>query len=510
MQDSSFSSDCQAVHLIETKFHEAMEKQTEAIRHSIQNALEQQMADLSAQLEHIEVRWNCGAKQGRLEQESPSMSAKRDMRAIGAQCNDQALHIQHQTSFEDLSVEVKGLPEEREQGQKFAGAAPVPDLEARMDLRCSANTSTGIDTSNNWDTVVQAANRSISLDIEPERTTVDSYVGGPSSEVNVYLENAQQFERELNSRFAELQQNLQRLELQFNDLATHIWNEVEDEHQEYCQSLSDLSSRLNAAVAALGCRISVQEEELSNVAKAVSQLGIIGSHEDEQAEVPERSILGAHMATPSFGRSFSDSRSSIALQSSEGRLSTGSDFTPNSPLARSRSIGNLHFCAPSSTRSTGALECRISELALLTQVRDLSVCPEEGGSQDHHKPARVDMYCGDQAGMHSEAEYADEEGGDEKEEVSDSIMNKNLEKPFVISGEENEQKMSAEIVRDSERRGGILQSSSRECGNSSTPITSVLTVPSRASGSVEKTDPGIDRGSMEVYANLVARCQLPH
>merc|ERR1712137_680282 len=320
-----------------------------------------------------------------------------------------------------------------------------PDLEASMELRVSAITSTGLDTSNNWDTVVRAEDRNSSLDIEPESATVDSYVGGPSSEANGYLENIQQFERELNSKFADLQGNLQRLEEQFDDLATHIWNEVEDEHQEYCQSLSDLSARLNAAVSDLGCRMSVQEEELSNVAKAVSHLDMIGSHDDE-TEVPECGNLGSHTSTPAFGRSFlSESRSSIALQSSEGRPSTESEFTPSNAW----NIGDLSFGAPSSAHIASMLESQISELVLREQVRDLDACSEEDSSHERERPAWVDACCGD----HSEEGDADEEeGGDEEEEEGNILTCNNLEKPLIISSVENERKTSAENVRGSDEK----------------------------------------------------------
>jgi len=462
MQDTSFSSDGQAVQLIETKLQEAMEKQTEKIRGSIQHALDQQMVDLSAQLEHIEVRWKSGIQDERQEQMALSMSEKRDMEAIRAQCN---------TSLKNLSVQVGTLPEEGEQAQigdvsetdrQFTEAAAVPDLEAGMELRVGADISKVIDRSDNssaatflahvddpektlWGTVAQAEDRSSCLDIKPESVATNASVGGLSRDVNVHLENVQQFERELNCRFADLQENLQRLEMQFNNLAVQIWNEVEDEHQEYRQRLSDLGFRLNGAVSVLGCRMSVQEEELSNVAKAVSHLDMIGSHDDE-TEVPECGNLGSHTSTPAFGRSFlSESRSSIALQSSEGRPSTESEFTPSNAW----NIGDLSFGAPSSAHIASMLESQISELVLREQVRDLDACSEEDSSHERERPAWVDACCGD----HSEEGDADEEeGGDEEEEEGNILTCNNLEKPLIISSVENERKTSAENVRGSDEK----------------------------------------------------------
>merc|ERR550537_708826 len=146
------------------------------------------------------------------------------------------------------------------------------------------------------------------------------------------------------------------------------------------------------------------------------------------------------MSTPDFGRSFlSDSQSSIALQSSEGRPSTGSECT-------TWNIRNLSFGSPSSAHIASMLDCRNGELE---QVRDLDVCLEEGSSQEHERPAWFDECC---AG-HSEAGDADaDEGGDEEEEDGDIITCNSLEKPFVISSVENERRTSAEIVRGSDEK----------------------------------------------------------
>jgi len=362
-QDSpALSSSDQPALLGETKFQEAMDKRAEKIRRSIQNVLDQQIADLSAQLEQIELRWTSNVKHERQEREALSSSAKRDMEAIEAVCNDlKVMRIEHETSMKDLSAQLETSLEESEQhqverineiGKRVAEAVGVQerklvDLEAAMVLNVATASATASanTTSDNLsaaivlarvdeleralgDTIARAEYRIGSIDIQAETDTT-ARVNDLSKEVNTCLENAQQFERELGSGIAAFEGSMQRVELELDNvreyvdsrvgdiesqvelcsrmieqhnadraksivrlektmqsmcaqevknLATQVWHILEEEHHEHRQGLSRLHSRLKAAVLELGRRISVQEEQLSNV---ISTLHITGAYDDD-------------------------------------------------------------------------------------------------------------------------------------------------------------------------------------------------------------------------------------
>jgi len=184
-------------------------------------------------------------------------------------------------------------------------------------------------------------------------------------------------------------------------------------------------------------------------------------YDNERMGLPKRKRLNIQMATPHFGRSsVSDGRSSCALQSPEGRQSTGLEFMSKRLSGHSQNIGILDFSTPSPTQKVVTPECRIGELAWHDQARDLKVCLEEESSP-------MDEYCGDQAGMHAESEDADEEEGEfEDDEEDEDIANSRLAEPVIVSGEENEVMMLMEpMKRASDGRKGILKSANRKRGS---------------------------------------------
>jgi len=532
--DPAFGSHNQAVELIETKFQEAVDKHIEMIRHSIQHVLEQQITDLFAQLEHIETRW-CQ------EREALSTFVKGDMRAIETMCNDlKALHVQHQLSLKDLSVQLKTSLQESEQrqaehvnttGKQFAETVSVQqrklaDLETAIE---TSTTSIGISETSMAarlnelkktleDTVARTEHRISSIGLQSEAASTAARVGDLSKEVSTCLENTQQFQHELKSRTASLQGNMHcldarvggiegRVELQtlrvvHLEKSTHsLQNEtmicaqgVKDlavKHQEQCQSLSQLSSRLNAVISELASWILAQKEEISSVAEAVSHLDTDSTHDGQQKKLRPCGSLSHLMATPEFGRRpFSDAGSSIALQSSEGRQSTWLEFISN----RRRTLESPNF-TPSPIHNNGALEFRISELEWHGEDGDPGAYSEDGFLLEYTYHTGEDTDC---RGRHLEADDAEEAKSGDEEDVDDPDM---IQKPCVVSNEDNKRIRSVESVERllaSKRGGDIPESASQEHGSSSQPITSVFASPAAPNWSVHIND-------MEIYVDLLRR-----
>jgi len=124
---------------LEMRFQEVVEKQIEKIK----QALEEQIVDLSTQLEHIQARWS-------QERDALSTYAKKDSEAIEVVCKDiETLRAEHQASLKDLSAQLETSLEESEQrqvermnetGKQFAKVVSVQeskmlDLETAMEFR---------------------------------------------------------------------------------------------------------------------------------------------------------------------------------------------------------------------------------------------------------------------------------------------------------------------------------------------------------------------------------------
>merc|ERR1712137_367595 len=258
-----------------------------------------------------------------------------------------------------------------------------------------------------------------------------------------------------------LQDKTRICEHKVRDLASEVWRELEAEHQEQSQGLSEISARLHAKVSEFAHRISVQEDALSNVEKAISFLDIMGAYDD--------SSLSSFMATPNFGlSSFSDARSSIARQSFEGRPSKGSDFMSNSPLGHSQNTGSLSFDTPAPVRNTGTPACRMGELAWHDEGRDLDVCPEEESPLEHDRSLEVDAHYNSQVGLNSE---------DEEEDEDEDMTHSRLEK-FITDISGKERRMLADLLNrslPSGRRRSIINSANSEHRSSSKSLTSLPT-----------------------------------
>lgn len=529
----------------EAKFQEAVDKHIERIRNSIQHALEQQITDLSTQFEHIETRW-------RQEREDLSMFVKRDIRAIETMCNDlKALHVKHQLSLKDLSVQLKTSLQESEQrqaelvnktGKQFAETVSVQqrkleDLETAIEI---STTSIGISENSMAarvnelektleDTVARTEHRISSIGMQSETASTAARVGDLSKEVSTCLENTQQFQHELKSRTASLQGKMQcldtrvggiegRVELQTSrvvhlEKSTHSLQnetmicaegvkELAVKHQEQCQSLSQLSSRLNAVISELASWILAQKDEISSVAELVSHFDTNGAHDDQQKKPRMYGNLNHLMATPEFGqRPFSDAGSSIALQSSEGRQSTWLEFICN----RRRTLESPNFSTPSPIHNNGALELQISELGWHGEDGDVGACSEDGYLLEYtYHAAGEDTDC---RGRHLESDDAEEAESGDEEDVDDPDI---MQKPC----EDNKRRMSVKSVERplaNERSGDVSESTSREHGSSSQPLTSVLASPAAPnwsatpSWSVHNNYLDFENENMEIYIDLIRR-----
>lgn len=397
--------------------------------------------------------------------------------------------------------------------------------------------------------------------MQPKINTVIAHVDDISREVSTCSEHAKQLESEFNSRIAALQDHTgQQLDVirqcamarvcdieslmnvssqamaqkhaeqaqsivclennahSLKDMTTMCKQEAEDraaqmwhELEEHSQGLAELSSRLNAAVSRLGCQISGQEEELSNLVRAVSSLDIIGGNGD-QMKVLKCDGLSGRSLTASLGQSFlSDSWSSIAPPSSDGRSCSTTEFTTSSSLGHLRT----NFTTSSPTRNASAPECWIGELSRHDQDRPVKVCPKEGGSPHEEKDMSMNVCCCCQVGRISEAEYTSaKEGGDEEEKQDE---NNKLEKPFVLSSEDIERHNLVDLVKlsltgeekadennkleelvDLVRRSlgsegdAVLGSARRERGKSSQSRTSNALARFR-----DTTNPDVDHGNIE-------------
>lgn len=297
------------------------------------------------------------------------------------------------------------------------------------------------------------------------------------------MENAQKFKSELSSKIGALQGDLQRLEVELNAragdiennvklsfrdmttmhaqeverLAAQIWHELEEEHQEHCQGLS----RLSGVVSELVSRISGEEDGLPNVVKLLK----CGS-------------------TPNFGQtSFSDARSSIALQSSGERSCTAFDFTLNSPFEHSQDTGSPHFSTPSPNRNISAPGCRLGGLTWFDQ--DWAAEP---------KVKTLKRVKG--TNLNSLRAQVEEGGCDDKEGEAENTPQNTQEKKFAIVGSRNNgRRMVVDLIN-------ILGSVSEESVCSSKPDTSALTGTAATSQSPDETGRGIHREEMEGSADL--------
>lgn len=337
--------------------------------------------------------------------------------------------------------------------------------------------------------ITLAGDRISSIDLQPKISATTKRVDALSREVNACLETAQQFKRELDFRMCELQLNMKRVEMELNvrvddvesqvelslqdmtttcaqdikHLAAQVWRELEEEH---CQGLS----RLNAVVSELSCRLSVQEDELSNVAKAVSCVDIIGQDEDQPRTCGPK---------PRLGRPYSFvALSSIAPQSSEGRSCTAE----SSPLEYSRTTGSPNFSTPSPIRNIGTPEGRIGELAWHEQYRAVEVS-REGNTPNREKDVNVNACRGPARGGVR----------NEDEECEGNTLGKHAR----ASSDNNERRMLVDLIE-------MFGSASQESGVSSTLDCSVFTI-TDTSRSADEIDASIDAGNMEVDAGLVRR-----
>merc|ERR1712137_110778 len=105
----------------------------------------------------------------------------------------------------------------------------------------------------------------LELKLNSAQQSADSRVGQVESQVGICSDQAVTITR-LEEKTLSLENMTIRCTQDVKDLATEVWHELEEERQQYCDNLSDLSSRLDDAVSDLSSRISIQEDEVSNIA----------------------------------------------------------------------------------------------------------------------------------------------------------------------------------------------------------------------------------------------------
>lgn len=412
VHDPLGSSNDQFVDLIEAKLQEAVDKQMEKIRRSIQNALQKQFSGLSSQLEHIKTPCKSEAKHACQEREAVSTSAKRNAETMEVACDDlKALRIQHMLALKNLSIHLEASLEECEKGQTECpneyGKHFVEALRVQERSLADWEVAPSIGSDNSSLSTVLARVDQLektlehTIDLQPKVATATAHVEDLSKNVNTCLEKVQEFQREINSSVVALQENVQCLELKVMDVRQYadacvgnMGNQVDlcsemcsemmglkDADQENSiarldQGLSELSSHLDAAVSELGCRISAQQKLLINVAKAAPQQGVSGARDDELMHMPKCDWLKNHKPASHFSWSAFPDLRSIGPQPSGRRSSTELEFSLHTPLRDSWSTGSLRL-TPSPILNASAQACRIGGLTWSDQDKVLEVFAEE-------------------------------------------------------------------------------------------------------------------------------------
>jgi len=271
----------------------------------IQQALEQQIVDLSAQVEHIQMHCNH-------ERDALSTCAKRDSEAIEVVFKDlETLRAQHEASLKDLSVQLETSLEESEQRQvermnetdrQFDKVVSMQeskmfDLETAMEFR-AADTNTSISARGNssiavvlarvhelekslGDMLARAEDTLASMNLQSKMATTGVPVDDLSEEVNTGLKTAQYLGDELDSRLDALRGDMQRLELQvnqFNDVCQSTDARVDDiaSQVEFCskviaQKEADQSGivRLKKITHSLQDKTRICEQKVKDLASEV-------------------------------------------------------------------------------------------------------------------------------------------------------------------------------------------------------------------------------------------------